>query len=70
MRHIYLLAALVIAGCTKHSEPDTPLRSADVYRTDQGSPVYDITLRDGTRCVVSSNCGVACDWSSRSEVDR
>lgn len=61
---IVLLACWGLGGCAKRQPR---LDSGEYYRLplEGGHTVYFITAKDGTRCAVYGDGGIACDWSRR-----
>lgn len=65
---VFMAAAALPAGCEKVDTSKTL-----VVRGQPGPTYYvhEVTLRDGTRCVVSTSAspeggtGITCDWGSR-----
>lgn len=58
---VYVLMMLLFASCGNPSEGPTATRYAPV----PGAGVYEFRLSDGTRCVLSSGGGIACEWGCK-----
>ena len=57
---IGLLVLGLLAGC---GNDRGFVQSKDVPATERAHPeIHEATLKDGTRCVVTPQGGISCDW--------
>ena len=68
---ILIVGGLIIAGCSQSDpipKPDVQRPSELTrYRISHNKLLYDVTLRDGSRCVVVTGGGTYCEFDNEDD---
>jgi len=64
---VVLATTALAAACSRDPRPHVEKQVADSVRYDLGGSYYAraFTLRDGTRCLITPEGGLSCDWRGR-----